>query len=109
MTAGNITKIYRQERLFKKLTVGVVALLALYVFLVNSVIFNLVGRQRALDNLAASQSSVVALETEYLTLSAGATLDRAYQLGFHDAAGKIIFARPLAGVVVAFDNSRLSQ
>ncbi|MEK7650535.1 MAG: hypothetical protein AAB364_01535 [Patescibacteria group bacterium] len=103
MTAGNINKIYQQERLFKQLASGVVALFVLYICLVNSVVFNLVGRQRALDDLATRQSAVVSLETEYLALSGGVTLDRAYALGFHDAAGSVIFARPLAGGVVALN------
>lgn len=108
MTAANLKLIYSRERIFRRFVLGVAALFVVYLYLINSVVFNLVGRQRALDKLNERQIRVVGLETEYLALSNKVTLELARALGFQDAAGRVIFARslPLAGPVALVPPAR---
>lgn len=80
----------RQRHLAIGLLLLVGALIACYIYLVNSTIFKAVSRQNDLDKLAALESKVVDLEGAYLELSSGITLERAYSLGFNNAESQTL-------------------
>lgn len=103
MTAASLNLIYYRQKLFWRVSAVTLGLFAAYLYLANSVVFNVVGRQQVLEESAQHQAQVVALETEYLALSNKITVELAYRLGFHDAAGETIFAPvlPLSSQAVA--------
>ena len=92
MTVANLNLMNQQQRLFWRVSFLTAGLLLGYLYLVNSVVFNVVTRQKALEQLASKQTAVVALEAEYLGLSNAVTLELAHQLGFRDASSQTIFA-----------------
>ena len=92
MTATSLNLIISRQRLFWRVSIVTGALILAYIYLAQSVVFNVVSRQNVLEKSAKLQTQVVALETEYLALSNQVTVDLAHQLGFHDAASETIFA-----------------
>lgn len=92
MTAVNLNIFYRRRRLFFIFSSTALCLLVTYLYLVNSTVFALVSREKLGSALAAKQGTVVSLESEYLTLASGVTMERAIELGFRDAAKETIFA-----------------
>ncbi len=102
MTASNLNILYTRQRLFWRCLAVAVLLLASYLYLVNSAVFNLVARERLLGNLNEMRSNVVALESEYLALSGQVTMELARERGFHDATASAIFVElPTQSSVVA--------
>lgn len=79
----------RQEYSFKKIFFIVLAVLlvmaTLYIYLVNRMVVNIVGRQQAEHNISTLNGTIGALESKYIALKNGVTLDVAYAQGFHDA------------------------
>ncbi len=69
-----------------------VVVLGVYIFFVNAIIMDVVGRERALQSLAEIQTEVTTLESAYLTLASTVTLDRATELGLVPVAGATDFA-----------------
>ncbi|MCC6290968.1 hypothetical protein IT398_02795 [Candidatus Nomurabacteria bacterium] len=92
MTAVNLNIFLRRRRLFFILAFTALSFLVGYLYLVNSTVFALVSREKLVTILAAKQGAVVSLESEYLTLASGVTMERAIELGFRDAAKETIFA-----------------
>ena len=93
MTATNLNIFYSRQRLFRYFSGTVLGLALAYLYLVNNTVFTLVSREKIAAELTERQNAVIALETEYLTISNGITLERATALGFHDAAKETIFVR----------------
>ncbi len=92
MTTASLNLIYSRQKLFWRVGTVTFTLIAAYIYLANSVVFNAVIRQQILEESAKRQAQVVALESEYLALSNQVTIDLAYRLGFHDAASETVFA-----------------
>lgn len=101
MTTANLPPFYKYARLSRYLLVAGAILLVVNVGLVNGTIFNLSTRQSLSDQLETKQAQIVGLESEYLRLAAGVTMERALALGFRDAAGATTFVRSDAHPVVA--------
>ena len=93
MTTETLQAIYVRGKNFRRLAWCVAFLFVAYIYLVNSVVFNLVARQKALNELATRQTAVISLETHYLSLAASITLDLAHQLSFNDAEGNTVFIK----------------
>ena len=66
-------------------------LVGTYLYLVNSLIFDIVQRQNRLDILAKIKSEVAVLEADQLKKTGKITLDLAGELGYQDAAKQTIF------------------
>ena len=86
MTTSAQTIKYRLN--YRRLALGLLWLAAIlivcYIYLVYGTIFKAVSRENDLEQLATLESKVIALEQQYLTLSSGITLERAYALGFRE-------------------------
>ncbi len=96
MPINILSSEHNRERVVRQL-LGLFGLLAiLYIYLINSFIFNAIDRQRKLDQVGTIQSTVVGLEKTEFDLSSKVTLDLAYQLGFKDADGATIFTGKVA-------------
>ena len=108
MTVNTLNTLYTRQRLFWRCSAIAVSLLASYLYLVNSTVFNLVAREQLLATLSQTGNQVVALESEYLALSGSVTMERARALGFHDAADNTIFVElPAVTPVVALGRAVL--
>ena len=68
-------------------------LLGSYVYLANQIIFEAVGREKILAELATRRTELGAMEAEYLNLSRAINLDLAYQLGFTDSSQVTTFVK----------------
>lgn len=100
MTATHFTRFHTYRRLFCGLACLVAVLIAGNLYLVSGTVFRGVARERASEALETQQASMVALETQYLELSSGVTLERALALGFRDAAGATTFVHAQTGAPV---------
>jgi hypothetical protein len=76
-------KIFNKKVLWS-LVVLIFASSAAYGLLINQIIWNVVARQKAETNISNMSSQVSSLETSYMTLTDGITIDKAYALGFKD-------------------------
>ncbi len=77
--------------LFWSLFSTLLILLGIYLYLVNSLIFDIVQRQNRLDILAKIESEVAVLEANHLKKTGKITLDLAKKLGYEDAAARTVF------------------
>ena len=82
---------YQRARLFWRLFAVIVCLSLLYVYFIQSFVFQAVERQKGLAGLSHLQSEIGTLEAEYFRADSQINLDLAYQLGFQDAFGETIF------------------
>lgn len=96
MTATTINAINNRRALFLRAGSVLVLLVIAYLYFINSMVFNAVARQKLVSEINTLQTQVVALETEYFSLSNNITLELAYNLGFRDAGENTIFAPTLA-------------
>ena len=71
-----------EKRLFIILASTVAFSIALYIYFIASITFNIVARKGLEANAHALSSTVADLEGQYLALSNGITLDKAQTLGF---------------------------
>ncbi|MEK7136423.1 MAG: hypothetical protein AAB821_02425 [Patescibacteria group bacterium] len=79
----------------------------MYVYFVNSTIFNVVARKESEEIISTTETEITGLVSEYMALSEKINLDLAYTRGFVDAPANGIFvvAKPEA-VALSFDNGR---
>lgn len=65
----------------------------MYVYLVNSSIFNVVARKEHEEMISLTETEITGLVSEYMALSEKITLELAYERGFVDAPASGVFAK----------------
>jgi len=108
MTVKNltVTTVYPYQKFFWLLSYTLLALLALYLYFVSTIIFSVVKAENLRTELGALQSSVNELESSYVSLSGGVTIDFARELGYQDASNHASFAYQVETPGVALSYSR---
>jgi hypothetical protein len=79
--------------LFYAIATSLVLTFALYAYLVNKTIMNVVAREKTEREIASLSSSIGELEFKYMTAKNNITLDLAYAHGFHDATPSKFISR----------------
>ena len=83
---------YPHERLIRRFFYLLILLGAVYIYLINSMIFNAVSREKFSQQIDELTSQVATLESRYVALSGRVTLELARGLGFEDTANHTGFA-----------------
>lgn len=80
-----INIFYAYERVVWAVLLVTLGLLAgLYVYFVQSTVFNIAAREDGQEQIGSLESEIATLETEYIALSSKLTLARALELGFEE-------------------------
>ena len=83
---------------------GVLVLALTYVFLVQRTVTNAIVSEGTRVQISELASGVGELESRYLGLSAGVTVEKAEGLGFQSVLESKYLARPSLGTVLSLDN-----
>lgn len=90
-----------ERRIFTMMAIGFSVFVAIYLFLLCNMVFNIIGRKNMEMELRSLSSSVGNLELSYLSLSQKANLDLAHQMGFSESTNKEFAARKAIGSLKA--------
>lgn len=96
---------YKQETIFWTLVGIIFSLALLYGYFVNVTIFNVADRSKIESNITQLSSSLGEMEFEYLSLKGAVTIEKAYELGFHNVESTHFVSRDVTGKGLSF-NSR---
>ncbi len=83
-----------------------VSLFALYVYLVNRTVMNVVAREQTGRTVATLSTSIGGLEFKYITLKDSITLDLAHEKGFMDFSPTTFLAQQKPAATLSFNSSR---
>jgi hypothetical protein len=82
-----------EQKIIGLLILILVSQALLYIYLVNSSIFNVVARKEQEEMISLTETEITGLVSEYMALSEKITLELAYERGFVDAPAKGVFAK----------------
>ena len=74
-------------------------LMALYVYFVGNVVFDVIARREAESSIKLAQSSLSTMQVEYYNESRSLTLEKAAELGLRESKTTAYVVRPQAEVV----------
>jgi hypothetical protein len=75
-----------EQKLIWSLFAIMIALVGLYIYLVNISVFNIMARKEAEERISQIATEVAKLEATYIGLSSKIDMETAYALGFKDAS-----------------------
>ena len=94
------------KALFFILSAVLLTIFAMYVYLVNKTIMNVVARESATQELSTLSGSLGELEFDYMALKNTVTLDLAYSEGFKDMSPTRFLARGEKTTTLTYNTSR---
>jgi hypothetical protein len=78
--------------LFWSLLSVLIVFVGAYGYIVNQTVWNAFNKDKAEEQIVALNSKLGDLEFQYMSLSNDISIEKAYELGFQNAAGKTLFA-----------------
>lgn len=81
-------------------------LMALYVYFVGTIVFDVIARREAESGIKLAQSSLSTMQVEYYNASRSLTLENAAELGLRESKTTAYVVRPQAEVVGMADAVR---
>ncbi|MCK6462899.1 MAG: hypothetical protein L6Q29_03735 [Candidatus Pacebacteria bacterium] len=92
----NLSRTSRQDgakpAAFKFLIAAVFVMVALYTYLLGSLVSSAVEEKKALAEIAETEKQKIELEEKYLEISGALDMDYAEELGFADKTGEMAYA-----------------
>lgn len=83
----------KKKVIFWGLTTCLSLMIGIYVYSLNTAVFNVAKRGAIEKNISDLHNSVASLESKYISLKKDISLDLAYSLGYRDIESTIIIPR----------------
>lgn len=92
--------------MFFVLATLLVIIFAVYVYLINKTVMNVVAREQTEQDIAQLSGTLGELEFKYITLKNIITLDLAYERGFQETSPKAFISRTTRPASLSYNYDR---
>ena len=92
---NKILQLHNEPRLSWTLLCAIGIFLVAYVYCVNQTVFNIIKRQKFEIQISELSSKIGVLESQYISLKNGVTIDVAHALGFKNSSSEFVSRKSL--------------
>ena len=101
---NKILKLHNEPKVFWALICATGLFFVGYIYYVDQTVFNVLKRQKFETQISELSSKIGILESQYISLKSGVTIDVAHALGFKDSGSREYVSRKSLGKGLSLNN-----